>query len=132
MENEVWELSSLPGAEWAREMLDVFPLDPPMLEGPFLSTSPLLPPAHAPRTNMGGGGLGEWRTWPRSPTGFPGPEWVGEMPVVLPRSSDPEGPTVCHSSSSPPLPPMPLGTMWLEGVLEGRGPDPEAQQASQG
>ena len=53
-----------------------------------LSASLSLPPSSIPLMPLGRmwprGGLGEWRTSPGSPAGFPGCKWVGETPSVPP------------------------------------------------
>ena len=64
------------------------------------------------------------------PSRLSGAKWAGETPagppLILWSWRDP--PIICLPSS---LPPMPLGTMRLEGILENGGPGLGAQQSSQ-
>ena len=107
------------------------PPNPLILEGPSPLAFPLLPPhSYAPRMFVVGGGPRRQGTRPGSPTGFPGPEWVGEMPATCPRilrswrvSLTSASPLLFPSS----LLPTPLGLLQPEGASEGRGPGPGAQ-----
>ena len=76
-EDQTQKPSRLPGAKWAGET----PTVPSLIPWPQMvclsSSSPLLPPSHAPKTYKAGGGPGDQSTRPGSPAGFPGPKWVG-------------------------------------------------------
>ena len=102
--------------------------DPLVLEGPSpiirLSSSPLLPPSHVPRTHKAGRGPGKQRTQPGSPAGFPEPDWAVEMLGALRLILQaPEGPSrfpatpqglqCCPASTSPPasVPPHPTWSL---------------------
>ena len=56
---------------------------------------------------MAGGGPRSWRTQPRNPTGFPGPDWAGEMLAMFPPIlRTPKGPSRCGNPSPPPTTPQ--------------------------
>ena len=119
--------AGFPGPGWEGKTSHISP-DALILEGPSPSAFPLLspfPPSHIPRIHE----AGEQRTWSGNPAGFPGPEWVGETPAVLPLIlwSWKVASIYFSSSSTSSLPPMPLGPTQLERAPEGEGPDPEAQ-----
>ena len=122
------------GPKWAGEMLGTFSPDPLVSVVPLpvrlSSSSPLLPSSYAPRTNVARGAPGGRRTRPRSPAGSLGPEWAGEtLGAFSPDPPVPEGPSLSASPLlRPPVTPTPLGPVRLEGILEGRGPGPGAQQ----
>ena len=116
-EDQVQDLSRLTGPEWEGEMPSLPPLilrSQRALPCPPLLFSPRLPPMPL-RPTRPGGALGGRRTWPRSPAGFPGPDWAGEMLGMLP--PDPPSPRGSLQAWEPlPAPSHPSGVPVLSGL----------------